>query len=210
MSLLSSDLVLASLEILNPELSNSLAQNNTLDIKNNKYALAVGIRNVEKAVKDQMSTVKAICNQSGGKGDIIGGAREEKLWADIRDFPWDLLKSERVVCKAGVLVSEIPKILENLDKLSEKSGVKTYVSTRAGSGICIIAMEGENASILDTVVSLRTLLSTIGGHLVIQDAPSVIKSEIDVWGDIGSGEVIMKRIKSNFDPDNLFNPGRFI
>lgn len=210
MSLLSSDLVLTSLEILNPELSNSLAKINALDIEHNKYALAVGIRNVEKAVKDQMSTVLAICNQSGGKGDIIGGAKEEKLWEDIRDFPWELLKVGRVVCKAGVLVTDIPKVLDNIDELSDKNTLKTYVSTRAGSGICIIAMEGEDASILNTVKSLRNFVAELGGHLVIHEAPEVMKSEIDVWGDLGSGIAIMKRIKSNFDPGNLFNPGRYI
>ena len=88
--------------------------------------------------------------------------------------------------------------------------MKTYVSTRAGSGVCVIAMEGEDSSIINTVKTLRAFISEQRGHLVIQEAPSAIKSEIDVWGDIGSGRVIMKKIKSNFDPDNLLNPGRYI
>ncbi len=210
MSLLSSDLVLTSLEILNPELSNSLARSNNLDLEDNKYSLLVGVRSVKKAVKEQMSKVKTICNQSGGKGDIIVGAQEEELWEDVRNFPWKIVNPEKIILKAGVLVTDIPKVLGNIDELSEKSGVKTYVSTRAGSGVSIIAMEGEDSSIVNMVKSLRAFISEQRGHLVIQEAPSAIKSEIDVWGDIGSGRVIMKKIKSNFDPDNLLNPGRYI
>ncbi|MCK5710745.1 MAG: FAD-binding oxidoreductase, partial [Deltaproteobacteria bacterium] len=42
------------------------------------------------------------------------------------------------------------------------------------------------------------------------EAPYEIKAGVSVWGDFGSGLGIMERIKFNFDPDNLLNPGRYI
>jgi len=210
MTLLNSDLVITSLEILNPELISSFAKRNDLEIEDNKYTLAIGIKNVEKAVKDQISSLKTICDQNGGKGKVIRGAQEEKLWEDIRDFPWKLFKAGRVVCKASVLIKQIPKVLETVKRLSDENGIKTYISARAGNGILIISIKGEVSSVIDSLNSLRGFLSSIGGHLILQEAPYEIKAGVSVWGDFGSGLSIMKKIKFNFDPNNLLNPGRYI
>jgi len=209
-TLLKSDLVVTSLEILNPELVGSLTKRNDLDLIDDLYTLAIGIKNVEKAVKDQISTLKMICNQNGGKGKLIIGAQEEQLWEDIRDFPWELFKAERVVCKASVVVTQIPQVLTTLKRLSDEYGIKTYISARAGNGILIISIKGKISSIIDSLNSLRSFVSSIGGHLILQEAPPEIKARVQVWGDFGSGLGIMKKIKFNFDPNNLLNPGRYI
>ena len=209
-TLLKSDLIFTSLEILNPELVGSLTKRNDLDLIDDLYTLAIGIKNVEKAVKDQISTLKMICNQNGGKGKLIIGAQEEQLWEDIRDFPWVLFKAERVVCKASVVVTQIPQVLTTLKRLSDEYGIKTYISARAGNGILIISIKGKLSSIIDSLNSLRSFVSSIGGHLILQEAPPEIKASVQVWGDFGSGLGIMKKIKFNFDPNNLLNPGRYI
>jgi len=209
-TLLNSDLVITSLEILNPELVGSLTKRNDLELIDDLYTLAIGIKNVEKAVKDQISTLKMICNQNGGKGKLIIGAQEKQLWEDIRDFPWELFKTERVVCKASVVVTQIPQVLTTLKRLSDEYGIKTYISARAGNGILIISIKGKLSSVIDSLNSLRSFVSSIGGHLILQEAPPEIKARVQVWGDFGSGLGIMKKIKFNFDPNNLLNPGRYI
>ncbi len=146
----------------------------------------------------------------GGKGKLIIGAQEEQLWEDIRDFPWELFKAERVVCKASVVVTQIPQVLTTLKKLTDEYGIKTFISARAGNGILIISIKGELSSIIDSLNSLRSFVSSIGGHLILQEAPPEIKARVQVWGDFGSGLGIMKKIKLNFDPNNLLNPGRYI
>ena len=77
-ALLDSDLVLSSLELLSPALAAALAMGNSLDVDENKYTLAIGVSNVEKAVKDQISTVKAICNQYSGRGILVNENQENK------------------------------------------------------------------------------------------------------------------------------------
>ncbi|MGB2692150.1 MAG: FAD-binding oxidoreductase [Thermodesulfobacteriota bacterium] len=208
--LLDSNLVMTSLELLNPDLSASLAKRNDLDIDDSTYSLAIGIRNVEKAVKEQISSAKKVCEQNNAKGFLITGTPEVKLWEDIRNLPWNLIKAQRVVCKAGVVVSQIPQVLKAIKQLSDENGVKTYVSVRAGSGICVIAVKGEGPSVKNVLTQLRDFITSIDGHLVLLEAPSEIKNGFDVWGEIGSGLGIMKRIKANYDPNNLLNPGRFI
>jgi len=58
--------------------------------------------------------------------------------------------------------------------------------------------------------SVRMVAESGGGTLVINDTSSDVKSAAGVWGDIGSGYDLMKRIKSGYDPLNILNPGRLV
>lgn len=210
LKLLDSDLVLTSLELLNPELAGQISESNDLDVNNGCYVLLVGIRNVEKAVRDQIDTVKTICDENSGSGFLVNGDKESQLWDSVRDFPEESIKTTGAVCKSGVLVTQIPKLLDSVERLSNEYSVKSLVSTRAGNGISLIAIEGKAESVKPAIENLRNFLSSIGGTLILLQAPIEIKQGFDVWGDIGSGLGIMKKIKFNYDPDNILNPGRFI
>ena len=56
---------------------------------------------------------------------------------------------------------------------------------------------------------LRQRAETLGGNLVVESAPVEIKNEFDAWGGFGSAADLMKRVKSELDPQNLLSPGRF-
>lgn len=49
-----------------------------------------------------------------------------------------------------------------------------------------------------------------GGDAVIERCPEPVKRLLDIWGPQPSGFSIMRRLKQQFDPDNILNPGRFI
>jgi glycolate oxidase FAD binding subunit len=45
---------------------------------------------------------------------------------------------------------------------------------------------------------------------VVERCPLSAKQQIDIWGDSFQGMEIMRRIKQNFDPLGILNPGRFV
>ena len=57
--------------------------------------------------------------------------------------------------------------------------------------------------------SLRQKAEALGGSLVIESASDEIRNEFDVWGDLGSGAELMKRVKAQLDPRSCLSPGRF-
>jgi len=49
-----------------------------------------------------------------------------------------------------------------------------------------------------------------GGAVVLERAPSELKSELDVFGETPGGFELMKRIKETLDPKGILSPGRFV
>ena len=47
------------------------------------------------------------------------------------------------------------------------------------------------------------------GTAIIERCPAKVKLDVDVFGDIGASLEIMKRIKRQYDPGRVLNPGRF-
>lgn len=60
------------------------------------------------------------------------------------------------------------------------------------------------------VRALRAQLHERGGHLMVVEAPTAIKAQAGVWGDVGPTLKLMQSIKRQFDPNNILNPGRFV
>ena len=48
------------------------------------------------------------------------------------------------------------------------------------------------------------------GHAIVFAAPAPVKKAIDVWGPTTPAHTLMRKIKQEFDPMGLFNPGRYI
>lgn len=210
MELLKSDLVMNSLELLNPLFVNQVAGRSGIELKRKKYALAVRIMNVDKAVSEQMGLVKKVCNKARGQGVTVKGELENKLWDEIVNYPWNESSENLAKLKAGVLITDVPGVFAELEESGSRNGVTVYASSKAGNGILDITLAGNISELVSTIRALREYCKSIGGNLVIEAASPELKSEIDVWGNMGSGLSLMKRIKSNFDPNGILNPGRFI
>ncbi len=213
--ILNSPLVPSCLEVLNLPLVSAISEKLNLNLKEG-YTLGVRIEGVERAVRDQVSRAKDICREKNGEGVLFEGKPEETLWQEIREFPWRVCGENRVVCKAGVLITDVSNVIQKLEGLSKASGFRIYTSARAGSGILIISIDSIGSSrdeilpMVETINSIRDFVTSLKGNLVVQEAPLSLKSQIDVWGEVGASINVMKKIKSLFDPNSILNPGRFV
>jgi glycolate oxidase FAD binding subunit len=63
----------------------------------------------------------------------------------------------------------------------------------------------------EVVSPLRDGLGAEGGSLVIERAPVELKHAAHVWGPVPEPALtVMKRLKAEFDPRGILNPGRFV
>jgi glycolate oxidase FAD binding subunit len=141
---------------------------------------------------------------------IASGARRVESPADVwnaRSALWSGTEPS-VVCKVSMLPADLALFLDSIRRASEMRLRWRIVAQSVGVGC--LRLEGSFAALLDAVKELRNNLETRGGSFTILRGPLEIKSKLDVWGSAGDALPLMKRIKAQFDPAGVLNPGRFI
>jgi glycolate oxidase FAD binding subunit len=57
--------------------------------------------------------------------------------------------------------------------------------------------------------NVEAIARSAGGGYVCEAAPTSVKADRDMFGDLGASESIVRALKRRFDPTGVLNPGRF-
>jgi len=169
-------------------------------------ALAVSIASVDEAVRAQGAELDRL-------GQAAGGTRR------VADDFWDLYGSffagaGGVRLGIACLATSVTETVATVEALASRRGLTARIGGCAGVGALTAVLEGEcpvDAWEPAILTPLRERLADEGGSVIVLQCPVALKERIDVWGPIDSAALaLMKRIKSEFDPKGVLNPGRFV
>jgi glycolate oxidase FAD binding subunit len=168
--------------------------------------LAVRFEGSERAVRAQAEATARLL----GDGARIAGTQEEKaLWQDIGSV-MDTA-AEDVLCRLVATQSDLPGLLERAEREAGAANIAITIRAHMGHGHALLRWQAPGkAASLHLAMSLRRQAEAIGGNLVVWRAPMEVRAEFDVWGNTGEGLPLMRRVKAQFDPNNILNPGRFV
>lgn len=134
------------------------------------------------------------------------GAPEE------RDGPppgWGTLPGE-VTVKVTSPPAAVPGVVRLVREAADTTGLAPLVRSSAGVGVTYVGL-GPDAP----VEALATLLGTLRrrgpetGATTVLRAPRAVRQTLDVWGEV-PGLDLMRKVKSQFDPEGRLAPGRFV
>jgi glycolate oxidase FAD binding subunit len=83
------------------------------------------------------------------------------------------------------------------------------IAQAVGAGLLQLHAPNDQAALAALAIVRAELQRTEGSLVVLQAAPE-IKRRFDVWGYNGDALPLMRRIKQQFDPNGILNPGRFL
>ncbi|MDO8612488.1 MAG: FAD-binding oxidoreductase [Dehalococcoidia bacterium] len=113
--------------------------------------------------------------------------------------------SDSLLCKASVLPSRLPTLIDALDALPVPPRVLAFPTV----GVCYAAWPSPHDT--ESVAgALRELTSAAGGTLVLERCPLDLKRRVDVFGEPPASFGLMRRVKEQFDPRGVLSPGRFV
>ncbi len=113
-----------------------------------------------------------------------------------RDFPlWD---THPVTFKANVLPALSWEFIKRVGGLGP-------VQALVGNGIVFGHLPDAAA-----VPRLQAAAGECGGNVVLLRCPAEAKTPANVWGKPTGDLGLMRAVKKAFDPQNIFNPGRFV
>jgi FAD/FMN-containing dehydrogenase len=167
--------------------------------------LLVSISSAAEAVEHQGRALARLVAGHGGRSDEAS----DTVWAGLGG-----------VVDGPLLLRATGEPRRLLDWVGEahaaatRAGVEAMVLAQPGHGVLQLSVrEGFDAArvVKDLVMPLRSALEAEGGSLVVERGPVELKTRCDVWGSIQSEILaIMRRVKTEFDPAAVLNPGRFV
>jgi glycolate oxidase FAD binding subunit len=190
--LLSSALTPSAIDLLSPQLVAKLGLGKGT-------GLIVRFQSIAPSVKQQSARLLEVGEKLGLQGTSCCDNEEDQLWQRLPETMWDSGTKSAIICKIGIRPSEAVTAINELPVQD--------ALIHAGSGLGVLRFETATA---DTLLQVRRGCEAKGGFLTVLAAPADIKQQLDVWGYNGSAIDLMRRIKQQFDPENLLSPHRFI
>jgi glycolate oxidase FAD binding subunit len=174
---------------------------------------------VAEAVDAQIARIRTISEQGGAEvGVVLEGDVQERFWESVGECaPGNGDGRVGVVLKASVLIAKVLDTIRRGEEIAQSIGVESAAVSEAGSGIIRFhwseRMGGPGVTVealAGGIDAFRQSILSGEGNLVVLQAPSMVKTHVDVWGPVGSGLGLMQELKRQFDPHKILNPGRFV
>ncbi len=197
-----SDLQPAAIELLSP------ADAGSLPIEPGKFVLALRFLSEPEAIDSQIGEVSQLGSEF--KRTVMSAEDAATFWrayhASEIDDRWDYR------LRMSALPADLKASLDEIQSILPETGWRAH----AANGV--IRIHGEKGWLdrLKTkerarkLADLRHHAQSRGGRLVILRATTDIIDQLDVWGEVGQTDGIMRALKEKYDPLSLLNPGRFV
>jgi glycolate dehydrogenase FAD-binding subunit len=136
----------------------------------------------------------------------IHGEHAGALWRDLNEFP--SATDAPLVLKASVSPSRTVEFVQHVLKLDPQASIAAH----AGNGIVIARFANFEAGEVTRglIGRLQPAAQLTGGHAIVLSSTLVGLTRQAVWGGVGSDTAWMGKVKAQFDPKGLLNPGRFV
>ena len=184
-----------------------------------------------RAVARRLEESARLLRESGASGvDSLDDTASQSLLRQLTDLGWSDATTPYLGLKVNLPPDRVSKLVAAL-ATTEDSGIvadpgfgavqllrwpeKTANDAGPSAGLDNAAASGIVDEI-DEIDRIRQAARNLGGTVVVEHCPPSVKAQIDVWGkpaansESGAELEIMRRIKQNFDPSGILNPGRFI
>ena len=186
-------------ELLSPGLAQALG----LPVRMCEFALLLRFAGTDAAVEYQIERAREAVREGAATEEMETPPGDAPVWLRLSEYA---ARAEHgLVWRAGVLPARLRELLLEIE---ERSARKRRLVWQAGVGDGRVRVF-EAAETLPPVLELRAAARAAGGSLVVERAPAEVKEGADVWGLSDSSAFLMKRLKRQLDPANLFSPGRF-
>ena len=158
---------------------------------------------------------KRLSQESGASGiETLEGGDAEDFWRKLSDFGWRPEDAPRFAIRISVLPSETQRLIDTISS-AQFPGLEPAVVAHPGYGNVMAYWfpdESETSHEADksVVESAWAAAASAGGSAIIERCPAELKARVDVWGAVGGPRAIMERLKEQYDPDGVLNPGRFV
>jgi glycolate oxidase FAD binding subunit len=148
---------------------------------------------------------------------ILDDSTRPSVWGRLRETLSILLESSpaTAIFKLSALPSQHASLFANLSEIADHSTLPHALVARACGTIysALLPSSADPASLqrlTETATAVFSLCAKENASATLPWCPTQLKRSINIWGPARSDLALLRRLKSAFDPNNLFSPGRFV
>ena len=164
--------------------------------------LLVRFQSISESVNQQTAQLETVAQQLGLQIEIA--ADEIQLWEQLKQMGQSPTSTSAITCKIGVVPTAAVPILTQFAELTSNRGLGIV---HANSGLGNLYWDTQEAT---EVIKMRSLCQEQRGFLTVLESPPSLKQQLDTWGYTGNALEIMRKLKQQFDPEQILSPGRFV
>jgi glycolate oxidase FAD binding subunit len=177
-----------ALDLITPQLAQKLKVSSQMGI-------LARFQTIPASITVQSDTLIATAQSLGLQAQKYEGDAETQIWQQLRP----LVMATPIVVKIGL---QATTAVDFLAAIPEAIGV-----IHIGSGIGLLGLTESTRS--TEILALRQQCAAAKGYLSVLTAPNQIKQQLEVWGFPDSTLKLMQQLHHQFDPQSIFNPGKF-
>lgn len=167
----------------------------------NGCGLIVRFETIVESIEKQIEQLTVISQSLSLEITRFEQENEELLWDQLKSLTVTSPETNPIICKIGFLPTATDQFFRQLPD-------RSYAIIHNKSGLGKLVFLQDNP--ISDIQKMRQFCEDNQGFLTILEAPNTIKKEIDSWGYSGNALTLMQKIKEQFDPQNQFNPNRFV
>ncbi|OLB94408.1 MAG: hypothetical protein AUH30_17790 [Candidatus Rokubacteria bacterium 13_1_40CM_68_15] len=170
------------------------------------FGVAVAIGSAHPAVREQGERLAALGSSEGVRIAAVG----DNVWTH---YDTALAPAEgEVVLRIGSLPSRLADTVKVIERALPAAERAALITGCAALGTLRVAITGADPDTVRRLVEdLRALTGEFGGAVVIESAPTAVRTGLDPWGPVEPATLnLMRAIKQEFDSRGVLNPGRFV
>ena len=172
------------------------------------HLMLVQVSGSTPALKRQLNELTGLAGTVPATGyEVLSGASETDIWTYAGSTGESARLNLRIAAKPTVSIDLLSRLERALGRIRPAP-----ISSIIDVGYGTLQFSVEDIDDFDAIAFVNEAKETIrevGGSLVVERCPLIVKREIDVFGIDASSAQIMKNMKQQFDPEKRLNPGRF-
>ena len=168
-------------------------------------AIGVWTEGFTEAVERHLTNTQSIAARTDLVCEILRDNAHRGFWKKVCEFGTG---RETILYRLTVPLASLEPVLMALEQWSPSNQTIQMIA-HVGTGTILVHTNADSEAI-KWFPKLSAMAKDHRGHVVVIAAPPALKKDLNVWGPVPPSVNIMREIKSQFDPNGILNPGRFI
>ena len=163
--------------------------------------LIIQFETIIESIEEQIKQLSVMADSLNLTITRFTNNNEKTLWNQLKESTLIPSSDSAITCKCGLLPTKVADFFQNLPPDSY-----AIIHNKSGLGKLVL----NSIDSLSDLQKLRSYCEENRGFLTVLESPLTIKEQIEPWGYSGNALTMMKKIKQQFDPNQQFNPNRFV